>query len=347
MFPDVGASRNDSLNSSETDGERGERTHLGVEIGELGAWIRMVSDPAALHTRWRFSFTAPPSADELIDQLVEGSQTLSGGTGPLGVGVACWGHPASAYSLQREDEQASFWEDELFRHQVSERLGAAIYVRPAVEFAALAEATERAPYSAGPLLYVHLGREVLSCIVTDGTILTGAHGLAGGLGHWSVAPDGPRCACGIQGHLNPLCSSQSIVRMAIGLAAQSDEALREVRAITHDRAESMTAAQVVQLAAREVEPMVVLTRRAASALGRTLGHVALLLDPATIVLGGPLGVAGDPFLAWTRDEMYVALGTVRQERGLPIVISAALEPESALVGAREAARRSAQRPAGE
>ena len=183
------------------------------------------------------------------------------------------------------------------------------------------------------MVYVHLGREVLSSLVYDREPILGAHGQAGRIGHWQVVDDGPRCACGAVGHLNPLCSSQGFIRLAIGLAAQDDIALAAVSEATSGRVESLTASRIVALADMGVEALRDLVRRSADALGLALARLTLAVDPAVIVLGGPLGGAGGLFIEWTRERLAAELRMISTGGQAPRLVSASLEPQSALTGA--------------
>jgi glucokinase len=309
----------------------GRPVYVGIEIGERGAWMKASSAERTdqrPQLRWRERFVAPPEADELLDRLGEGVKAAAGGAPLIGVGVAVWGIAAS-----KLDEQALWWSDAAFLDRARAMLGAPVRWRTAVDAAALAEAHMGAGQGASPVVYVHLGREVLASVLWEGRLAPTAHNLGGQLGHWRVAEDGPRCGCGVAGHLNPICSSQSFVRLAIGLASQDDDTLAAVRAITAGRAESLTAANVVTLAAHGAAPLRDLVERAADALGQALGRLTLIIDPLVITLGGPLGVAGGLFLDWTRERMITEIRSTRSASQFPLVSPALLEPSSATIGA--------------
>jgi predicted NBD/HSP70 family sugar kinase len=135
------------------------------------------------------------------------------------------------------------------------------------------------------------------------------------------------------GHLNPLCSSQGFVRLAIGYAAQDDIALAAVSEATGGRVESITASRIVALAGSGVEALRDLVRKSADALGLALARLSLAVDPAVIILGGPLGRAGGLFIEWTQERMAAELRQISTGAQAPRLVSASLEPQSALTGA--------------
>ena len=64
--------------------------------------------------------------------------------------------------------------------------------------------------------YVHISAEVGigAGIVVAGELFRGAHGHAGELGHTTLEPDGPACACGGRGCLELYAGQEAILRRA-------------------------------------------------------------------------------------------------------------------------------------
>lgn len=311
----------------------GERGYLGVEIGELAAWMTVTWGNTRPERQLRTRFLAPPSPDTFLLRLGEIVREVSGGDTINGVGVASWTPVNSEHGVIQASPLMPEWADISLVTRFRELLRAPVQLRTAVDAAALAEARNGAGQGANPIVYVHLGREVVSSVVYDGQPIMGAHGQAGRIGHWQVVDDGPRCACGAVGHLNPLCSSQGFVRLAIGLAAQDDMALAAVSKATSGRVESLTASRIVALADTGVEALRDLVQRSADALGFALAQLSLVVDPAVIVLGGPLGGAGGLFIEWTQERMAAELHMISAGGQAPRLISASLEPQSAITGA--------------
>src|SRR6201987_245159 len=56
-----------------------------------------------------------------------------------------------------------------------------------------------------------IGAGIGSGLVVNGTVLTGAHGVAGEIGHISIDPLGPLCRCGCRGCVEALASDQAII----------------------------------------------------------------------------------------------------------------------------------------
>jgi glucokinase len=73
-------------------------------------------------------------------------------------------------------------------------------------------------------------------------------------------------------------------------------------------------------------------------LGRGLANLAAVLDPSIFVIGGGVSQAGELLLRPAREEFVHTL-TGRGFRPVADIVSAALGPDSGLVGAADIARR--------
>ena len=326
-------------------------TALAIEIAEGG--MRMVATRANENItagqpghHWRRQVSAPPAPDELLaalDALI--GQALADETEPEGhpsaIGVALWDEVDAARGLVRGMRHApdpSAWEGFPLAARLAERWRAPVRLQSAVAAGGLAEAAVGAGQGYRVALYLHSGRTITSALIADGAITPDAMGRAGMLGHWLVAPDGPRCACGQRGHLDPLASAQSIVRATIGLAAGSDASTAAMLGVSGGRAEAMTVAQVTQLA-RDGDPAAqTVLENAWDALALALANLVAALDPDVIILGGAPGAAGEAFCGALRERLAALCGAWRPT---PVLLPGSLGAHATLIGAGLLARGSA------
>ncbi|MEO7000470.1 MAG: ROK family protein [Ktedonobacterales bacterium] len=331
----------------------GERVAIGVEIAEsatrltaaLANAARADNSPALSCTRsqrrWYARLPTPPSpaaALEALHTLIERTLQESGyvvdaSPNALSIGVAFQGEADSERGRILGMRSAEGWEGYPLAKRLAERWGGHVCIETATAAAALAEAHLGVGQGQISLLYVSLGRNVTSAYVLDGRIARGTHGRAGRLGHWFVAPDGPRCACGIKGHLDPLASAQSLVRNAIGRASASDESTAAMLRISGGRAEAMTAAQVVQLAAEGDLAATEVVSAAREALALTFANLIAMLDPGLIVVGGALAAAGDAYFAPLNQQTHALCAAYAPGEAIAQIVPGALEPFAALDGA--------------
>lgn len=160
---------------------------------------------------------------------------------------------------------------------------------------------------AGDVLYLPIGTGIAGAVVLSGSLYGGAAGWAGQIGHIPVWPDGVLCACGQRGCLTVYASAS-----AIAARCGEDSAADVVTRVTAGDARA-----------------VAVWNEAVEALSLALATYTLLLDPAQVVIGGGLSLAGDILIAPLRDRLP-ALLTFRRPPALRV---SALGVHAGLMGA--------------
>lgn len=172
---------------------------------------------------------------------------------------------------------------------LEEAIGAPTSVVNDVDAEAL---TEAADAGEGVIrLVVHLGEGVGAAVTNGGTLMSGATGRAGEIGHVRVVFEGDRatCRCGLSGCLESAASMSAMLGDAY--TDELDGHDTSLLASTADSRERMAVG--------------------ARALSRALRIMAALLDPQEVVIAGAAPALGPHFLGTLRDEyeMYPAKGT--------------------------------------
>lgn len=170
---------------------------------------------------------------------------------------------------------------------LGEALGAPIYVDNDVNVMALGEHHDYWP-GVADLLFVKVASGIGGGVIVGGRVHRGAQGVAGDIGHiWVPEADGVECRCGSQGCLEAIAAGPAI---AAKLRARGADVV--------DTADIVAAVRRGDIdAVREV-------REAGRIIGRVLTTCVSLINPAVIVLGGPLANAGDHLLAGAREVIY-------------------------------------------
>jgi glucokinase len=156
-------------------------------------------------------------------------------------------------------------------------------------------------------LYVPVGTGIAGALVLSGSLYGGTAGWAGQLGHIPVRPDGLPCPCGQRGCLGVYASASAI-------AARCGET---------------SAAEVVRRMAAGDPRAAEVWDDATRALALGLATSTLLLDPALIVIGGGLSLAGDTLLTPLREHLEARLAFRRP----PPIRASALGVHAGLLGA--------------
>lgn len=310
---------------------------LGIEMDFIGARMdaQLVYDDAlAPALRRSLALEQPPSPVEAVERLAAlvNDMALMAQASPViaSVGVAIWGRVDPERGEVTDRHFGAAWAHEPFAARLSRALGAPVRLMTGVRAAARAETLVGVGQGRTPLLYVHLGRAVASALVVDGAPVVGAHFDEGRLDHWQTGLETPRCSCGAHGHLGPLVSAQSLIRLAIGVAADDEETLAAIHGVTGGRAEALTVSQLVRLAQRPVRPLRELVDYATEALAGALANLALTLDPAIIVIGGSLAQVDDAFFQWLRERVAMRLTGIG---AVPEIARAGVLSHAALIGA--------------
>ncbi len=201
--------------------------------------------------------------------------------------------------------------------------------------AALGEVLHGAGRGRKEVLVVTLGTGIGGGLVFDGKVHRGGYGLAAEIGHFTVDPAGPVCACGARGHWEAIASGTALGRRAQEWAARGDapgvlaQAAGAVEAVT---------GHAVGLAAEAGEPdALAILAEHAGAVAVGLGGLVNILDPAVIVISGGLVELGDLLLEPLRAALpdHVEAAALRT---LPPVLAAELGEHAGAVGAAALAR---------
>ena len=193
-----------------------------------------------------------------------------------------------------------------------------VHVSNDADCAAYAEAHHGAATDTESLLYLTGTVGIGAGIVEAGTLVRGGDGFAGEVGHMPVGDPNVRCGCGRSGCWEASVGLHAMLRVVgmpeLGTPLASAEAVAE-RARTDGRVRERLAAL-------------------GSDLGLGLAVLALVLDPAVVVLGGYFVPLGELIIDPARRTLEERL--IGPRRGLELRVGA-LGIEAAALGAAERA----------
>ncbi|WP_422935107.1 ROK family transcriptional regulator [Sinomonas sp. P47F7] len=246
------------------------RIALTFALGQTSATVSVADTDGAPLRSVVVQHEITATAETVLAPLVEVGRSLlaegDGGETLVGVGV---GVPAPVEAGTGRVVHATTvpqWNPDA----VVASIGRAWSVPLVVENDAMATALGERSSDAETLVYVKVGTGIGCGIVVDGSILRGAHGAAGSIGHIRVAPDGPLCRCGRHGCLAAFSSGLAISEQLIGGGRRTLGQIREA-AERGDTEVSRT------------------LHSAADTLGGALGATITTINPHRLVLGGRIG----------------------------------------------------------
>jgi predicted NBD/HSP70 family sugar kinase len=280
-----------------------DHRHLRVAVADLSSTV-LVERLAELDVD-HAATTALDAASELVEAVlaeagIERAHVVGAGAALSGP-IAPDGTVGSTVILPG-------WAGLNVADELSARLGLHVAVDNDANLGALAEVSFGAGRGFSDVIYVMVSSGIGAGIVIEGRLHRGVTGLAGEIGHVRVRAEGAVCRCGNRGCLETVASTDAM----LDLLRPTHGTGLNVRGFVELIAVGDAGAhRVVNDAGREI--------------GRVLAGLCNILSPAAVIVGGDLGIVGDPLLTGIREALdRYALPSVR----------AALELEAGVLGDR-------------
>ena len=197
----------------------------------------------------------------------------------LAIGVALPGPVDPARHRLHDSAILEGWMGVDVAQVLRERLGAPVHIDNDANLGALAEVTLGAARKARTAVYLQLSSGVGAGLIVDGQPFRGATGVAGEVGHVTVAEPGLPCRCGRNGCLETLVSGPAIAER-----------------IFAGRGERLSTARIIALAHDGDDDCRAAIADAGRLAGAVLADVCNVLNPEVVVVGGELGAARELLL---------------------------------------------------
>ena len=207
----------------------------------------------------------------------------------LGIGV---GVPAPVADGIVNGSANLGWKYKNVKAELEELTGIKVKVGNDANVAALGEMWKGGGQGNKDLIMVTLGTGVGGGIIVDGRILGGFHGAGGEIGHLCVNYEETEvCGCGGRGCLEQYASATGIVRLAKRkLANETRKTLLE---------KDMLSAKSIFDAVKEGDAVAMeVAEEFGRYLGYALANLAVISDPAVIVIGGGVSKAGEILISY-------------------------------------------------
>ncbi|MFW6691166.1 ROK family protein [Streptomyces sp. MAR4 CNX-425] len=268
-------------------------TVVGIKIGPT-VLSGVVTDLAAnvlARAEEPLSDCAPQTAlaaaasltERLLDEVPRAADRV------LGVGVGVSGHIDSAAGVCRYSALLD-WQKVDVAGPLAQATGLPVVVNNDVNTLVVAERWFGAGREVDSFAVVTVGPGIGCGLLLDGTLYSGASGMAGELGHLPLDPAGPMCSCGRRGCLESLAGDRAVLR-----------SIRDAGVDGPDIAAAMRLAREGGASGRAVARAAF--AEAGAALGRGLAGLCNLLNLEKIIIAGEGAVAYDLF----GDAMTTAL----------------------------------------
>jgi glucokinase len=291
----------------------------GAIVDEQGALLAFAATPTD-------AAGGPRAVIDQIARLIAQIRAVAPAVAIVGLGVGAPGPLDSDMGVAIAPPTLVGWRNVPLAALLRERLGVDVRLENDANAAALGEWRFGAGRSAQSMVFITVSTGIGGGVIADGHLLRGRRGLAGEIGHMTVAAGTERCACGAFGCWEALASGTALGREATRLVAAGEAAaLKEIAG-----SDLVTARHVAQ-AARAGDPQALaLVGKEAQWLAVGLVNLLHLYSPERLILGG--GVSELLDLMREGIERTIRERAMSAYRDVPI-LPAMLGRNAGLVGA--------------
>ena len=241
------------------------------------------------------------AAVELIDRAIGDTGVPRERVLGLGLGIAC---PVDAGGDLYTDGIMPGWTGVRPADELTDRTGLAVRIVNDANACVLAECRFGAAKDCADIIYLRLSAGIGASMVCDGRVVLGCGGFAGEIGHLTLDPRGAVCRCGNRGCLETVASPPAIAAL-----------------LSRSWGRPVSTAELAELIGAGDRGALRAVGDAGDAVGRALTVAVMLLNPALIVVGGELIIAGESLFEPMR-RILIRDGMRSHTRHLRIVSSA-------------------------
>ncbi len=193
------------------------------------------------------------------------------------------------------------WQDTPLLEFFQESIEAPVVVDNDAKLAALGEHQFGAARGYNEVLYISAGVGLGGGIVHNGSLFSGATGVAGEFGHMTMVPGGELCSCGNRGCWETLVSQKALFRdIRREIKHGRDSLLVEM---TNGNLNRLTVPIVVEAANQKDELTIEILENIGHHFGIGISSLVNSLNPELVVIGGIMSLAGEYLLPVVQSEL--------------------------------------------
>jgi len=253
------------------------------------------------------------------------------------IGVSVAGFVSSDRKTMLATPNIADWNGVNLDYELTQLIGLPVVIENDANAAAWGEAKFGAGQTQDHMMMLTVGTGIGGGIVVNGALYRGAFGTAAEFGHLRVVPDGHLCGCGARGCFEQYASGNALLRHAREAINASPEIARNLLSRGDGTVAGLTGKTITD-AAREGDPVALAAFNTTGQwLGAGIASLAVILDPACVVIGGGVIDAGEILLKPTRESLERTM-PFAGKHPYPQIIAAQLGNEAGLVGVADLAR---------
>ncbi|KPK94644.1 MAG: hypothetical protein AMJ94_01340 [Deltaproteobacteria bacterium SM23_61] len=272
---------------------------LGIDLGGTKILTSIINPQGKMLSRDHSVTPASKGPEAVIQAILEsaeralkGASITIGGVSAIGVGAPGLSDPKAGILFTSPNLPG--WEDVPLRDILQEKLKKKAFLINDGSAAALGEYYFGAAKGVSHFVYVTISTGIGGGIVIDGQIYSGSTGMAGEIGHMTIADEGPLCQCGNQGCWEALASGTALARAAQKRIESGEETT--ILNFADGKIENVTAETIHSAAEKGDRVANELILKTAYYVGVGLANLINIFNPEMIVIGGGLSNIGDRLL---------------------------------------------------
>ena len=272
---------------------------LGIDLGGTKILTSVINPQGEMLSRDHSVTPAAEGPEGVIQAiLASAGRALEGASRSLervsAIGVGAPGLADGEAGILFTSPNLPGWKDIPLRDILQEKFKKKAFLINDGNAAALGEYYFGAAKGTSHFIYVTISTGIGGGIVVAGKILNGSRGLAGEVGHMTIADEGPPCHCGNRGCWEALASGTALAKAARKRIETGADTT--ILSFAEGEIDKVTA-HTVQLAAEKGDPIANgLILKTAYYFGVGLANLVNIFNPEMIVIGGGLSNMGDRLL---------------------------------------------------
>jgi glucokinase len=187
------------------------------------------------------------------------------------------------------------------------------------------------------VIMITVGTGLGGAAIVDGKPLRGANGTGAEFGHMRVAPGGELCGCGIRGCFEQYASGTALMRQTKAAIAKDPDSAKNLLARGDGTITGLLGNHITDAARAGDKLAIGVLENLGDWLGQGIATLAMLFDPAIVVIGGGVIDAGELLLEPARRAMMREMPFVGKHP-VPEIVAAKLGNDAGLVGAADLSR---------
>ncbi|CAB4874991.1 MAG: ROK family glucokinase [Actinobacteria bacterium] len=309
---------------------------IGIDVGGTKVLGGVVDESGKVLATERQD-TPRQGGSALTQTIADIARTLMTQHNIASVGVSAAGFVSSDRKTMLATPNIADWNGVNLDDELTQLIGLPVIIENDANAAAWGEAKFGAGQNQDHMMMLTVGTGIGGGIVVNGALYRGAFGTAAEFGHMRVVPEGHLCGCGARGCFEQYASGNALLRHAREAINASPEIARNLLSRGDGTVAGLTGKAITD-AAREGDPVALAAFNTTGQwLGAGIATLAVILDPACVVIGGGVIDAGEILLKPTRESLERTM-PFAGKHPYPEIIAAQLGNEAGLVGVADLAR---------